>query len=116
MTFNLHLKAYTRLMKKYEDFYHGSKIYIFTLFINAVDMQISFYLSIHSCISAKALLFLSDHIFLLYNVMLNFEEKNISWMLKKIFKMSTYLKVLVNNFNIETEIPNKGTKSGVYVN
>lgn len=48
--------------------------------------------------------------------MLNFEEKNISWMLKKIFKMSTSYKVLVNNFNIETEIPNKGTKSGVYVN
>lgn len=111
MTFNLHLIAYTRLMKKYEDFYHDSKIYIFTLFINAVDMQISFYLSIHSCISAKALLFLSDHIFLLLQVMLNFERKNISWMLKK-SKMSTYL----IKYYIETEIPNKGTKSRVYVN
>lgn len=83
MTFNLHLIAYTRLMKKYEDFYHSSKIYIFTLFIYAIDMQMSFYLSIHSCISAKALLFLSDHIFLLLQIMLNFERKNISWMLKK---------------------------------
>lgn len=112
MTFNLHLIAYTRLMKKYEDFYHGSKIYIFTLFINAVDMQISFYLSIHSCISAKALLFLSDHIFLLLQVMLNFERENISWMLEKnIQNVDISYKVLVNNLNIETEIPNKGTKS-----
>lgn len=64
MTFNLHLIAYTRLMKKYEDFCQSSKIYIFTLFIYAVDMQMSFYLYINSCISAKALFF-SDHIFLL---------------------------------------------------
>lgn len=80
-------------------------------------MQISFYLSIHSFISAKALLFLSDHIFLLLQVMLNFERENISWMLEKnIQNVDISYKVLVNNFNIETEIPNKGTKSGVYVN
>lgn len=111
MTFNLHLIAYTRLMKKYEDFYHGSKIYIFTLFINAVDMQISFYLSIHSCISAKSLIvFIWSHFLL--QVMLNFERENISWMLEKnIQNVDISYKVLVNNFNIETEIPNKGTKS-----
>lgn len=74
------------------------------------------YLFIHVFLQ-KALLFLSDHIFLLLQVMLNFERENISWMLEKnIQNVDISYKVLVNNLNIETEIPNKGTKSGVYVN
>lgn len=73
------------MKKKIRRLCHSSKIYIFTLFIYAVDMQISFYLSIHSCSSVKALFFfLSDHIFLLLQRYVKY------WMLKKISRMSTY--------------------------